>query len=158
MKRFGIEIKWGVIFTIVMLLWMWMEKLLGWHDEHIDKHRFYTLLFAIPAILVYVLAMLDKRKNHFDGKMTWVQGFITGLGITVAVAILSPLTQYIVSEIITPGYFENAIEYSVKTGELDRARAQEYFNLKNYIWQSMMSAVGFGVFTSAIVALFVKKK
>lgn len=158
MKKFGIEIKWGVIFTIVMLLWMWMEKLLGWHDEHIDKHRFYTMFFAVPAILIYVLALLDKRKNHFRGKMTWVQGFITGLGITFIVAVLSPLTQYIVSEIITPNYFENAIEYAVETGELDRMRAQEYFSLKNYIWQSLMSAVGMGVFTSAIVALFVKKK
>jgi hypothetical protein len=137
---------------------MWMEKLLGWHDEHIDKHRFYTMFFAIPAILVYVLALLDKRKNHFRGKMTWVQGFITGLGITFIVAVLSPLTQYIVSEIITPNYFENAIKYAVETGELDRVRAQEYFSLKNYIWQSLMSAVGMGVFTSAIVALFVKKK
>jgi Mn2+/Fe2+ NRAMP family transporter len=158
MKKFGIEIKWGIIFTIVMLLWMWMEKMLGWHDEHIDKQRFYTLLFAVPAILIYVLALLDKRKNHFNEKMTWVQGFITGLGITLVVAALSPLTQYIVSEIITPNYFENAIDYAVKSGELDRVRAQEYFNLKNYIWQSLMSAVGMGVFTSAIVALFVKKK
>lgn len=158
MKKFGIEIKWGIIFTIVMLLWMWMEKMLGWHDEHIDKQRFYTLLFAVPAILIYVLALLDKRKNHFNGKMTWVQGFITGLGITLVVAALSPLTQYIVSEIITPNYFENAIDYAVESGELDRVRAQEYFNLKNYIWQSLMSAVGMGVFTSAIVALFVKKK
>lgn len=158
MKKFGIEIKWGIIFTIVMLLWMWMEKMLGWHDEHIDKQRFYTLLFAVPAILIYVLALLDKRKNHFNGKMTWVQGFITGLGITLVVAALSPLAQYIVSEIITPNYFENAIDYAVESGELDRVRAQEYFNLKNYIWQSLMSAVGMGVFTSAIVALFVKKK
>lgn len=158
MRKFGIEFKWGIIFTVVTLLWMWMEKLLGWHDEHIDKQRFYTLFFAVPAILVYVLALLDKRKNHFHGKMTWVQGFITGLGITLVVAVLSPLTQYIVSEFITPNYFENAIEYSVESGELDRVRAQEYFNLKNYIWQSLMSAVGLGVFTSAIVALFVKKK
>ena len=158
MKRFGIEIKWGIIFTIVTLIWMWMEKLLGWHDEHIDKHRFYTMFFAIPAILVYVLALLDKRKNYFNGKMTWVQGFITGLGITVVVAVLSPLTQYIISEFITPNYFENAIAHAVENEKMDLVFAKEYFNLKNYIWQSLMSAVGMGVFTSAIVALFVKKK
>lgn len=158
MKRFGIEIKWGVIFTVVTLLWMWMEKLLGWHNEHIDKHPVYTLFFAIPAILMYVLALLDKRKNHFNGSMTWVQGFITGLGVTVVVAIFSPLTQYIISEIITPDYFENAISHAVKIREMELAQAQEYFSLENYIWQSLMSAVGMGVFTSAIVALFVKKK
>lgn len=158
MKRFGIEIKWGIIFTVVTLLWMWVEKLLGWHDEHIGKHPVYSLFFAIPAILMYVFALLDKRKNHFKGKMTWPQGFITGLGVAVVVAILSPLTQYIVSEIITPEYFENAISHAVEIRGMEMAQAREYFSLENYIWQSLMSAVGLGIFTSAIVALFVKKK
>ena len=63
MKKFALEIKWGVIFTIVLLLWMVMEKLLGWHGKHIDKHAIYTNFFAILAILIYVLALLEKRKN-----------------------------------------------------------------------------------------------
>lgn len=158
MKRFGIEIKWGIIFTVVTLGWMWMEKLLGWHDEHIDKHPVYTLFFSLPAIIMYVLGLLDKRKNYFHGKITWVQGFIAGLGITVVVAILSPLTQYIISEIITPNYFENVIAYVVEKGEMELTKAQDYFSLENYIWQSVISALGMGLLTSAIVALFVKKK
>jgi hypothetical protein len=60
MKNSRIEIKWAVIFAIVGLLWMFGEKLAGLHDEHINKHPSYSFLFAIPAIAVYVFALLDK--------------------------------------------------------------------------------------------------
>lgn len=158
MKKFVIEIKWGVIFALVALLWMVLEKMLGWHDELIKKHAIYTNFFAVPAILVYVFALLDKRKNYYDGKMTWLQGFLAGIGITVVVAVLSPLTQYITSTVITPEYFPNVIEATVELGKMTREQAEKYFNLQNYIVQSIIGAIIMGVVTSAIVALFVKKK
>jgi NADH:ubiquinone oxidoreductase subunit 3 (subunit A) len=158
MKKFTIEIKWGIIFSIVMLLWMMLEKALGWHDELIEKQAVYTNLFAIVAIAVYVVALLDKRKNYFRGKMTWLQGFYSGIAITVVVAILSPLTQYIISTVITPEYFPNVIEASVETGKMTREQAEKYFSLNNYMLQSFVGSILMGVITSAIVALFVKKK
>lgn len=158
MKKIAIEIKWGVIFAIVSLLWMMLEKALGWHDELIDKHMIYTNFFAIVAIAVYVVALLDKRKNYYNGKMTWLQGFLSGIWIAVVVAILAPLTQYITSTIITPEYFPNVIEASVELGMKTREEAEAYFTLKNYIMQSVIGALLMGAVTSAIVALFVKRK
>lgn len=158
MKKFAIEIKWGILFTIISLLWMFLEKGLGWHDEHIAQHAIYTNLFAIIAIVVYVFALLDKRKNFYGGKMTWSQGFISGIVVSVVVAILSPLAQYITHEFITPDYFENVITYSVDNGALSRSAAEEYFNLTSYILQSFFFALVVGVVTSAIVAYFVKKE
>jgi hypothetical protein len=113
MKKIKIEIKWAIIFVVMTLIWMVLEKLVGLHDEHIDKHPIYTNFIAIPAIAIYVFALLDKRKNFYKGAMTYKQGFITGLIITAIVTVLSPLTQYITSTIITPEYFPNMINYSV---------------------------------------------
>lgn len=158
MKKFGIEIKWGVIFTIVTLLWMMLEKALGWHNELLEKHAIYTNFFALVAILIYVLALLDKRKNFYDGKMIWKQGFIAGIVITVVVTVLSPLSQYITSTLITPDYFSNVIELSVETGKMTQEKAEAYFSLQNYILQSTIWALVMGIVTSALVALFVKKK
>ncbi|WP_300437074.1 DUF4199 domain-containing protein [Christiangramia sp.] len=158
MKKFSIEIKWGIIFSIVSLLWMFLEKGLGWHDENIAQHAIYTNLFAIVAIVLYVLALLDKRKNFYNGKMNWSQGFISGIVISVVVAILSPLAQYITHEFITPNYFDNVIEYTVENGAMTRSAAEEYFNLTSYIIQSFFFALVVGVVTSAIVAFFVKTK
>ncbi len=51
-----------------------------------------TNFFAIIAIAVYVFALLDKRKRDFGGRMTWIQGFVSGVIISIIVALLSPLT------------------------------------------------------------------
>lgn len=159
MKKIRLEIKWALIFVVTSLLWMLLEKLVGLHSTHIDKHMYLTNLFAIPAIIVYVLALIDKKKKDYNGQMTYKQGFISGLIITVIVALFAPLTQWVISTIITPEYFPNVIAYSVETGyHKSLEEAEAYFNLKNYITQSVIGAIVMGVITAAVVAIFVKTK
>lgn len=158
MKNIRIEIKWGILFILVGLIWMVFEKAVGWHDVHIDKHATYTLFFAPIAIAVYVFALLDKKRNFYGGKMSYMQGFVAGLIITLVVVILSPLSQYISSTYISPDYFKNVIEYSVSSGQMEQQAAEEYFNLKSYMLQSVIGAAVMGLITSAVVALFVKSK
>jgi len=141
------------------LLWMVLEKAVGLHNTHIDKHMYLTNLFAIPAILVYVLALKDKKKNFYNGQMTYKQGFLSGLIITIIVALLAPLTQWITSTVITPEYFPNVIAHSVETGyHSSLEEAEAYFNLKNYMVQSVIGALVMGIITTAVVALFVRSK
>ena len=102
--------------------------------------------------------MLDKRKNFFKGKMNWSQGFISGIVVSIVVAILTPLAQYITHAFITPEYFPNIIDHAVERGSMTREAAEEYFNLTSYILQSFFFALVVGVVTSAVVALFVRKK
>lgn len=159
MKNFKIEVKWAFIFIGSLLLWMLLERLVGLHDKHIDKHQYLTMLYSIVAIALYVLALLDKKKNFYKGLMTYKQGFITGLIITVIVTIFSPLTQWIISSVITPDYFKNVIQYSVETGyHKSVADAEAQFNLRNYIIQSTVGALIMGIVTTAIVAIFTRKK
>lgn len=158
MKNRAIEIKWALLFFIMMLLWMLLERLTGLHGEHIDKHAIYTNFVAIPAIAIYVFALLEKRKKDYQGKMTYKQGFISGLIITLIVTILSPLTQYITSTVITPNYFTNVIEYAVQEEKMTREAAEAFFNLKSYMVQGLIGTPIMGVLTTAIVALFTRKK
>ncbi|MCR9017024.1 DUF4199 domain-containing protein [Aquiflexum gelatinilyticum] len=158
MKNIKIEIKWAIIFAIMSLLWMLLEKAVGLHDAHIDKHVIYTNFIAIPAIAVYVFGLMDKRKNFYHGKMTYLQGFISGLIITVFVTVLSPLTQYITSTFITPDYFQNAIAYGVSSGKTTQEAAEAYFNLESYIIQGLIGAPIMGLVTTAIVSIFIMKK
>ena len=159
MKNFKIEVKWAFIFIGSLLLWMLLERLIGLHDKHIDKHQYLTMLYSLVAIALYVLAFLDKRKNFYKGLMTYKQGFITGLIITIIVTIFTPLTQWIISSVITPDYFKNVIQYSVKTGyHKSIADAEAQFNLINYIIQSTIGALIMGIVTTAIVAIFTRRK
>ena len=158
MNKFSIEIKWGIIFTIAALVWMYIEKALGWHDELVSKHAIFTNIFAIVAIVVYVLALRDKKLNFYNGQMSWTQGFISGVIVSVVVAILAPLAQYVTHEFITPNYFENVIAYSIENDMMNQEGAEAYFSLTSYMMQAAFGALAMGVVTSAIVALFVKSK
>lgn len=158
MEKHSIEIKWSIVFTLAMLLWMYGEKLAGLHDEWIENHAFYSGFFSLVAIGVYLLALYDKRKQYYNGIMNWKEGFISGLFLTLFIVILSPLTQYVISKFISPEYFPNIIRYSVETGEMTRDQAEDYFSLKNYIITSAVFAVISGVLTSAIAALLMRKK
>ncbi|MEB8328360.1 DUF4199 domain-containing protein [Flavobacteriaceae bacterium KMM 6897] len=158
MKKYRTEIKWGVIFAISTLVWMYFEKAMGWHDELIAQQLIYTNLFAFVAIVIYVLALKEKRNKDFMGKMSWKQGFISGIIISVVVAILTPLTQYIAGTWIAPNLFPNLINYMVETSRMTEEGANNYFNLKSYMVQGTFFALTMGVVTSAIVSFFLKKQ
>ncbi|WP_343849958.1 DUF4199 domain-containing protein [Algoriphagus jejuensis] len=158
MKNIKIEIKWGVLFILIGLIWMVFEKTMGWHDVHIDQHATYSMFFAPIAIAIYVFGLIDKKRNFYHGRMSYMQGFVAGLIITLIVVILTPLSQYITSTFITPEFFNNVIAYSVSSGAMEQVAAEEYFNLKNYIIQGTVFAAVMGLITSAVVAAFLKSK
>src|SRR5690606_40686958 len=116
MKNIKIEIKWAFIFALISLVWMLLEKLSGLHGEHIDYHMYLTNLFAIPAIVTMILALKDKKKNYYNGQMSFKEGLISGTIISVIIAVLSPITQWITSYVISPEYFPNVIKRSVELG------------------------------------------
>jgi hypothetical protein len=158
MKNFKIEIKWAIIFMLATLIWMLIEKALGWHDEKIADHAVYTNIFAVVAISVYVFALVDKKRNFYRGQMSYKQGLIAGVIMTFFIVLLSPLTQYITSVWITPDYFPNVIDYTVESGEMSQTDAEAYFNLENYLLQATVGAAVMGLITSAVVAFFLKSK
>ena len=158
MNKYFIEIKWAIIFSVAMILWMVGEKFLGLHDEYISDHAFYTSFFAIVAIGIYLLALYDKRKNFHNGFMSWKDGFKSGVILTLGIVILSPFVQLLISQVITPDYFTNITEYSVAAGEMGREEAEAYFSPKNYIIQSMVWAAITGIITAAIAALILRRK
>jgi hypothetical protein len=158
MKRYKTELKWAFIFTFASMAWVAIEKVSGLHSEHIEQHMVLTNLFAVPAILIYVLALLDKRRKDYHGAMTYVEGFKAGLWITLFVTILAPINQYLVSTFITPEFFPNAIRFAVESGKMSQEEAQSYFSMKNYLLQSVIGAPIMGTITSAVVAVFTKSK
>ncbi len=157
MSKHRLELKWALIFCAMMLSWMALEKAVGLHDVHIAQHMVWTNLVAVPAIAIYVLALLEKRRK-LGGAMSWKEGFFSGMIITLIVTVLTPLTQYITSSLITPEYFANVTRFSVEQGMMTQEAAEANFNLHSYMVQATIGALIMGTVTSALVALFVKRK
>lgn len=152
------ELKWGVLFSGAILVWLIIERLTGLHGEHIEYHRYFTNLFAVVAIVIYVLALRDKRSSMPNQEMRWVEGFISGLIIAVVVAVLSPLLQIIAHYLISPNFFENMQTFTINEGLMEPEAARDYFSLKSYIIQSVIGALIMGAVTSAVVAFFLRTK
>ncbi len=159
MKNIKIEFKWAIIFSGVVLLWMLLEKLSGLHGKYIDYHLYLTNLFAIPAIIMMVMALKDKKKNYYNGQMSYKQGLITGSILSLIIALISPLTQWITSFVITPEYFPNVIKRSAELGYFQSvAEAEANFNYQNYAKQGAIGALVMGIVTTAIAMIFIRTR
>lgn len=159
MASIKIEIKWAIIFSIMGLVWMLLEKLSGLHSTYIDYHLYLTNLFAIPAIWVMVLALKEKKKVFYNGNITYLQGLLSGIVLSIIIALISPLTQWITSYIITPEYFPNVIKRSVEIGYYKTtAEAEANFNYSNYAIQGAIAAFVMGLVTTAIAMIFLRTK
>lgn len=159
MEKIRIEFKWAIIFSVVALLWMVLEKLGGLHGKYIDYHLYLTNLFAIPAIIVMVLALKDKKKNFYGGRMSYRQGLRAGIILSAIIALLSPLTQWITTYVISPEYFPNVIKRSVELGYFrTTAEAEANFNYWNYAIQGAIGALVMGTVTTAVAMIFLRTK
>lgn len=157
MRNFAIEIKWAVIFTLLYIVWMFGEKTVGLHDVYINK-PFYSYLFAIPALVVYILALTEKKTKYFQGSMSWQQGFISGIFLSLFIAVMSPISQFITYKIISPDFFATMIQYQVGKNAMTEFIANANFNLSSSMKRAVSDAMSMGILASAIVALFVKTK
>lgn len=159
MASIKIEIKWAIIFSLMGLVWMLLEKLSGLHSTYIDYHLYLTNLFAIPAIWVMVLALKEKKKVYYNGNISYKQGLISGIVLSFIIALFSPLTQWITTYIITPDYFPNVIKRSVEIGYFKTtAEAEANFNYLNYAVQGAIAALIMGLVTTAIAMIFIRTK
>lgn len=159
MNNIKIELKWAIVFSVVTLVWMVLEKISGLHGKYIDYHLYLTNLFAIPAIWMMIMALKDKKKNDYNENISYKQGLVSGIILSVFIAMLSPLTQWITSYIITPEYFPNVIKRSVELGYFKTTlEAEANFNYPNYAKQGAIGALVMGILTTTIAMIFIRTK
>ncbi|WP_291115726.1 DUF4199 domain-containing protein [Flavobacterium sp. UBA6135] len=158
MKKFTIEIKWSVVFTLAVIVWAILEKKLGYYDQKIASHASFSFLFALVAFAIYFFAIYNKKKHFFMGHMEWRQGFVSGCVLSVFITVLTPLSQYIIHTAIAPEFFDNYVIYIVKKEIMTEESAHSYYNLTSYITQTVFFALSVGIVTAAIVSFFLKSK
>ena len=146
-----IEIKWGVLFSLAGLLWMAAERRLGLHDEWIAWHAGLTNLFFVPAVTMMYLAIRERRRA-LGGQIRFSAAMVSGTIVSLVVALLSPLAQFIGHRWISPHFFERASGHAVSTGKLTMEQADRYFNLSSYMLQASSGAIVAGLLTTLVLA------
>ncbi len=157
MKKFAIEIKWAFRYIFAYLLWVCIEKYFGYYDTNISKYFLYSMLFNLIMIYIYVLAIRDKKKNYFANEMQWKQGATSAIVLSVFIAVLMPFCQILIHRGIAPEFFPNMIKYSISKGR-EQETAEAFFNLKSYIFQSVINVLSYGVVVGAVISYMLRSK
>ena len=151
-----LEMKWGFIFAAMQLVWITLEFLFGFHDKYISWHPVVTNFVAVPSIIIMVLAIREKRALQ-NGRITFGNAFLCGLGVSVVVAVLSLLVQTIFFRVINPNFFASMIKYTTENGQATLEAAQANFNFNNYLMLGALGSIIMGAITSLIIAAVIKK-
>lgn len=157
MKKFAIEFKWGIRYVFAYITWVFIEKWTGLYTTDIADYSLYASLFYIFGLLIYIFALQDKKKHYFNGAMDWKRGTVSGIFMTVIIAVLMPLAQVIIHRGIAPEFFTNMITYAVSKGKKPED-VKSYFNLTSYIYQSVFFALSIGVLFGAVAAGLLQTK
>ena len=158
MSNYKIEIKWAIVFVVTLLVWSFLEKSFGFHDERIGDHPIVSMFFMIPAILIYVFALRQKKSQFYNGTISFGQVFKSGLIVSLIIALLNPGVQYIISYVISPDYFANAIKHTVEGGFDTQENADAFFTYQSYVIQGIIWAILAGVISTLVIGLFIKSK
>lgn len=153
-----IEIRFAVLISLLMLLWLMLEYIAGLHDRFIQYHPAITLLaLTIPVGCSYLA--IKEKAIQLGGTITFKQAFITGFFIAVFAAVLSVPTQFMFHKLVNPDFFQTMIDYSSARAaslHMNVLKAKEeatmYFNLPSYIVQCFFSTLFFGVIISLVMA------
>lgn len=157
MSKFKIEFKWAIYYTFLGIMWFQLEKYLGYHDEKIAFHPVFTNFIYIFIFLIYLLFLVDKKKNFFNGVMSWQQGLISGVILALFAMVLTPFALYFSLKYVNPNFFESMINYSVSKG-MKLENATSLFDTTTYMLFASFGTFSFGILFAALAAALIKTK
>jgi hypothetical protein len=134
---------------MVTFVWALIAKVLGFHSDRIASGQIFNTLIIVPSFFAYVFSIIEKSRTRYQGHITFKQGFVSGMMLTLFVTILGPLTP-LFSVMISPDFFNNAIQFVVSNKTMTEAEAVEFFNLTSFIIQGIIAAPVFGLVLSAV--------
>lgn len=156
---FRIALKYGILIVVFIFLWGIFEYMAGVHVEYLHFRPVLALLsLTIPMIFIYL--GIREAQNNYKGNFTYGEAFKTGLFITLVVAVLNPLGQWIFFSVVSPEFFEaiQAHHVAEQAGKGVEEGADSY-TLTNYlIWSAFIGTLVAGIVISAILSIFVRDK
>ncbi|HLP49822.1 MAG TPA: DUF4199 domain-containing protein [Chitinophagales bacterium] len=162
MNNIRIEIRYAVLISLLMLLWLALEYMVGLHDIYIGWHPVITWFALLIPIVCTRLAIREKTEL-LNGKITFKQAFASGFLIAFFAAVLAIPVQVIFHKVINPDFFDTMLAYTVNRAEslkMNTLKAREeaklYFNLTSYIIQSGLSTLIIGTVIALVTASLMK--
>jgi hypothetical protein len=152
MANFRIEIRYAVLSSLLMLLWLAIEYMVGLQDTYIQYHPYVNILSFILIPIVCIRLALNDKREQLNGKLSFKQAFITGFLVTFFAAIFFIPCQIIFYKWINPDFFDDMIARLVSAGDVHRDEVDLYYNLTATIIRSGFLTLVFGTAIAAATA------
>lgn len=161
------ELKWGLIIGLAGMIWLYASCFLGLHEKGLIGIQVVTLVSLILTFLGFLFGLRAVRKRE-EGNLSYIDGLRSGAVIAGISAVLAALTQLGYFQFVNPGWTDYMVEQTrlhfadsklneeEMTQQLELARKS--FSLKNYLLQAALGAIVLGLFFSAIIMLFLRKR
>jgi hypothetical protein len=151
LQKIRLELRYAMLITLLMLLWLALEFMVGLHDAYIQYHPYVTMFAILIPVVCSRMALREKQELH-NGKLPFKSALRTGMLITAFSAALAVPSQLIFHYLINPDFFDNMIKYSVQHGKQNMEQATMYFNLTSYMVQSVIGTLVLGTIINFIMA------
>ncbi|UYW02430.1 DUF4199 domain-containing protein [Flavobacterium agricola] len=154
MNKFSILIKWAIRFTFVAILWTYLEKLLGYHDDKISSLFSFGLIFGIVYFITYYLTLAEIYSKVYNNKITYKSAFINLAALSILIAFLSPFPHMVMENYISPDFYNNAMAMYEGKSEDAIANAQQFYSITSRVVNGIQNALSIGILFAAIMPLF----
>lgn len=152
MTKIKLEIYWGFYLAFTFILWMQLERWLGFHTEKIIVQPLFSSLLFIPLTFLYWRALLLKKQNDYNNTITFQQSFISSLLITAVFALFLPIALYFSLKYISPNLLQNFIAKTMKSGKVSLKEAQSYYNFKSLLLMNYSSLLPIGIIIGYVIS------
>ncbi|MBI1806140.1 MAG: DUF4199 domain-containing protein [Ignavibacteria bacterium] len=162
------EIKYGVIFAGIVVLYVLTEHFLGFNTTRHDIGQYTRYAGVLVPILGILFGIREKRKKELNGIMTFGQGVKTGFWIALIQTTITTLWFLLYANVINPGFLDTMLEFERSTmaaaGTTEASIIQQLDQKRTFFafptFQIFQEGLGiaYGVLFAAMFSFFLKRK
>lgn len=144
-------VKYGLILTGTIVVWLAVMHSLGAYSAQKTEMSIVDYFYVlVPAIVLY-LGIKEKKKMS-KNRLTYKEGVIEGLRISVIYGVLSPIVFYLYYTLVNP----DAIQFAKKAYGMMQFSDREVM-FADLAVQFVFSILG-GLIMSLVISYFLSKK
>lgn len=162
------ELKYGVLFAGVVVVYVMIEHFLGFNTTRHDIGQYTRLMGILAPIIGIFFGIREKRNKDLNGVMTFGQGVKAGFWVALIQTTITTAWFLLYGNVINPEFMDTILAFEESTmiaagvpeatitQELDRMRSMFAFPTLQ-IFEEVLG-ISYGVFFAAIFSFFLRSK
>lgn len=157
-RGFSTELKWSALFMLGMIVWSIGERLMGFHQEHLDRLAESRHVLMILLAFCHLACLHQKRKNYYGNQMRYWDGLVSCFALTVLVLVAVLPANYIIHTVISPDLQFNRTQYEIAHSHFAYHEVLQRNTLASYNVECLTQFILYGLGLSLSLPLFTSKR